>query len=524
MRANRTVGRVNSRLSRFNLSHRVLLDAWFGKLYPVLCKLCIPGDIWKLKNEIVVRFSPLVAPILHEINVFTHTFFVPLRVLWDGFEDFRTMGIDGRQSPSQPKWYSNNPGQSQKGTLYDYCGFDPVRIDPAVNAYVQRAYNMIYNEFYRDQHLEQEEVPLNNNELLDRNYEKDYFTNAAPDIMLGDVPALPVTGTLEVDQSQNYWLPLRNMLRPVPNNGGYQVYAAVGQGNDDFTITSQEMQQNDTLGVRGRDFNGIPASINGFSVDANALREIVQVTKWKERNMRAGNRLVEHIKARYWTNPRDDRLQRPEYVGGTRSPVIISEVRQTSGDAETPEGRVSSQGNLAGHAVVADTTRIGRYVCREDGVMMTLLSVMPRALYVNGNDREWTLESVFDYYSPEFQCLGEQPIFGREVVFNTNSNMDYYNNQVWAYQGRYNEYRYARDKAIGLMRDDFVHWHMGRLFDPVYSPNFNNNFLKIDNTPQGVMRCFAVPTEPPMIIHYATIASVMRQMVSVPNPGLMDHF
>lgn len=234
--------------------------------------------------------------------------------------------------------------------------------------------------------------------------------------------------------------------------------------------------------------------------------------------MRAGARYTEYIKARFKSWPRDERLQRPEYIGGTYTPVIVSEVLQTSNTVNQQTGQ-QPLADLAGHAVTADKTFAGKYRVTEYGLIMGLLSVMPRPAYVNGNNRQWCQDSRYDYFTPEFQHLGEQPVFNRELLWTGDTTQA---QGVFGYQGRYNELRYMPNRCVGLMRNDLAHWHMSRIFDVSSPPVLNDSFLPcMDNYD---MRNFAVTSEPPMIINFGNKINAVRQMVSVPNPGLVDHF
>ena len=187
------VGGLHPRRSVFDLSYEKKLTCDMAQLIPVMCDELVPGDVFKIGNQAVVRFQPLVAPILHEINMYVHYFFVPYRILWDDWEDFISGGPDGQFSDPIPEW---EPTVTTEGSLWDFFGF-PVGIDPD-GAYPldfpRRAYNLVYNEYYRDENL-QTEVALNNEVILNRAWEKDYFTSSLPWQQRGTAPALPISGT-----------------------------------------------------------------------------------------------------------------------------------------------------------------------------------------------------------------------------------------------------------------------------------------------------------------------------------------
>ena len=177
--------------SVFNLSYDKKFDGDMGYLYPVLCDEVVPGDVVKVGNQIVIRFQSLVAPIMHEINVYTHYFFVPYRLLDDDWEEFISGGVQGDSAAVLPRW---SPTNNAKGSLWDYLGF-PVGVVPTGALpldFPRRAYNFVYNEYYNDQTLNEGGVPLTNESILKRAWEKDYFTSALPFQQRGTAPALPV--------------------------------------------------------------------------------------------------------------------------------------------------------------------------------------------------------------------------------------------------------------------------------------------------------------------------------------------
>ena len=186
-------GGLNPRRSMFDLSYRKTLTCDMGQLIPIMCDEVVPGDMWEIANEIVVRYQPLVAPILHEVNVYTHYYFVPYRILWDQWEDFITGGIDGQSAAVLPRW---SPTLNSEGTLWDYLGLPTgvVPTDALPVDFIRRAYNRVYNEFYRDENLINK-VAETNESILNRAWEKDYFTSSLPWQQRGIAPALPISGT-----------------------------------------------------------------------------------------------------------------------------------------------------------------------------------------------------------------------------------------------------------------------------------------------------------------------------------------
>ena len=239
------------------------------------------------------------------------------------------------------------------------------------------------------------------------------------------------------------------------------------------------------------------------------LRLAFQIQKWMERNARAGVRYVEFLGAHFGVHPRDDRLQRPEYLGGSKNPVIISEVLQTSStDTESP------QGNLAGHGISVGQTFCASYFAQEFGLIMGIMSVMPKPAYQQGIDRQWLRQTRYDFYFPEFANLSEQAIERVELYAST---VEAENKTIFGYQGRYDEMRVKRNMVCSLMRTDFNYWHMGRIFSS--APALNETFIDCDAT----KRIFAAPSEPGLIIDVGNRIRAIRPMPIQSEPGLIDH-
>ena len=470
-----------------------------GQLIPVMCDEVVPGDIFKIGSQAVVRFQPLVAPILHEINMYVHYYFVPYRLLWDDWEDFITGGVDGQDASVLPRW---TPTNTALNSLWDYLGF-PVGISPTGALpldFPRRAYNMVYNEYYRDETL-QTEVALTNETILRRNWSKDYFTSSLPWQQRGISPALPIVGTTSA-----YWQ-LADMVYQTTN-----VSPIVGVDTGGGTPHGRWVMTNTAL-----DRQAMQAALNKNTVDLSSasafdiadLRLAFQIQKWMERNARAGVRYTEFLKAHFGVSPRDDRMQRPEYIGGSKSPVIISEVLQTSStDATTP------QANMAGHGLAVNDAYCGSYHATEFGLIIGMMSVMPRPAYSQGIDRQWLRRTRYDFYFPEFANLSEQAI-ERAELYATAVEAD--NLTIFGYQGRYDELRTKNNMVVGEMRTTFDYWHMARQFSA--APLLNESFI------QCVPRkdIFAVQSVPGLIISWANLIKAIRPLPVQAEPGLIDH-
>ena len=486
------VGGLHPGRSVFDLSYEKKLTCDMAQLIPIMCDEVVPGDFFQIGNQAVVRFQPLVAPILHEINMYVHYFFVPYRILWDDWEDFISGGIDGQFSDPVPEW---EPTDTTVGSLWDYFGF-PTGVDPA-GAYPldfpRRAYNLVYNEYYRDETL-QTEVVLTNETILNRAWEKDYFTSSLPWQQRGTAPALPISGTTKA------------LWQSSDINSPFVESTNVGVNSGKFVVNSLFAGSL----LTALNLNTVDLS-TASTFDIADLRLAFQIQKWMERNARAGARYTEFLRSHFGVSPRDERLQRPEYIGGSKSPCIISEVLQTSSTDAT-----SAQGNLAGHGITVSDAYCGKYHAKEFGLIIGIMSVMPRSAYSQGIDRQWLRKTKYDFYFPEFANLSEQAIINAEICATGVSS---HNLDIFGYSGRYDEMRTKNSMIVSQMRGTFDYWHMGRQFDPLSPPVLNADFIEC--VPRKDI--FAVPSEPGLIINFGNVIKAFRPLPYMAVPGLIDH-
>ena len=483
------VGGLHPGRSVFDLSYEKKLTCDMAQLIPVMCDEVVPGDFFKIGNQAVVRFQPLVAPILHEINMYVHYFFVPYRILWDDWEDFISGGIDGQFSDPVPEW---EPTDTTVGSLWDYLGF-PTGIDPD-GAYPldfpRRAYNLVYNEYYRDETL-QTEVALTNETILNRAWEKDYFTSSLLWQQRGLAPALPVD---------------------IQGSGSDILFATDTDPISRIArLTSAGAVISQTNPAATNDLRWVDPGLESITFDIADLRLAFQIQKWMERNARAGVRYTEFLRSHFGVSPRDERLQRPEYIGGSKAPCIISEVLQTSSTDAT-----SAQGNLAGHGITVSDAYCGKYHAKEFGLIIGIMSVMPRSAYSQGIDRQWLRKTKYDFYFPEFANLSEQAITNAEICATGVSS---HNLDIFGYQGRYDEMRTKNSMIVSQMRGTFDYWHMGRQFDVASPPVLNAAFIEC--VPRKDI--FAVPSEPGLIINFGNVIKAFRPLPYMAVPGLIDH-
>lgn len=508
--------------SVFDLSYAKKMSGRIGYLYPMMCDEVVPGDVFEIGVDAVVRFAPMVAPVLHEINLKADWFFVPYRLLGlqadgidkDGrsiWEKFITGGQDGNDPANRVNLglINLNVESIPEGSLGDHLGF-PTGVQTATAngndlplAFPYQAYYFIWNEYYRDPNLEDVfnyKSTFNPNwPLKYSNWDADYFTRALPFQQRGTPPALPVSGMTSAvwEDADFYQGTFASQVGPTFDNNNVDarmgVNGATGKNNAKNWLNSNSVDL---------------SSATTFNV--SDLRLAVQIQKWMERNSRSGARYTEFLRSHFGVAPRDDRLDRPEYIGGIRQPIQVSEVLQTSQNGTTP------QGNLAGHGIMAGSHYVGKYHVQEYGLIMCLMSIQPRPAYQQGINRQWLRKTKYDFYHPEFANLSEQGIYNEEIYLQASEAA---NQTIWGYQGRYDEMRVKHDQVAGAFRSSLDYWHLGRKFGSL--PALNSSFGHVD--PATVTRIFAVPSADHLYVHWGNRIKAIRPLPYQSNPGLMDH-
>lgn len=485
----------------FNLSHEYRCSAAFGQLLPVFCEEVLPGDTFQISTQAFVRAMPMVAPLMHRVNIYTHFFFVPNRLVWDEWKDFITGGEDGTAEPVFPK-LGLQPNALLPGSLADYLGVStqlneegrPVAA-VSVSALPFRAYNLIWNEYYRDQNL-QDEIEISKDSGIDlttptnillRNWEKDYFTSALPWTQRGPQSISPVRLTDNLEITLNRQNPNNPLIRY--NGSGdivsHESFLSTAEGGDgELRLDGAE-----TDGARvDLDPNGtlvLPKNSDGMFVDINELRRSIALQRWLETNARGGSRYIEQIFSHFGVVSSDSRLQRPEFLGGGRQPLSISEVLQTS--QTTPD---SDLGDMAGHGISAATTKQFRRYFEEHGYVIGIMSIMPKTSYMQGTRRHFSKFDKFDFAWPEFANLGEQEVWNSELWIGQGMPAGE-TSGTFGYQSRYAEYKYIPNTVHGdLKTKAFEPWTLVRTFEN--QPRLNDEFIDVDNVEENLGRIFPV--------------------------------
>lgn len=498
----------------FDLTHEHLLTCNMGQLIPVELVEVVPGDTFKQHTDMFMRLEALIAPIMHRCDVKFWSFYVPNRTIMDGWESYITGGPDGTDTTVKPYMVAPEGGYAP-GSLADHLGL-PIGVGGYKHSALPiRMYQKIYNEWFRDENLI-DEVALSTADGLDTTtsldlqnvaWEKDYFTNALPTPQRGPASYLPLGTTAPVNITTGGDGTLR-LKTPDGSSSQFGVMSNELMGIYSFNTNIQK----DAILSYHSGLAGTADLSQATAVTVNQMRLAFQVQKFLEKNMRGGARLVEWTLSHFGVRIPDGRLQRSEFLGGGRSPVVISPVEQTSStDATSP------QGNLAGRGSSAQRTHKWVKSFVEQGYVMTLMTIVPRTLYSQGLHRLWSRETRYDEYVPVFAHLGEQEVLNKEIY--TQGTDD--DNGVFGYNDRFAELRHIPSTVHGQFRsgESLDYWTMARQFDSL--PQLNGDFVTADPT----RRVFAVTDESVDTIEVQVMhhLKAIRPLPKYGNPGLIDH-
>jgi hypothetical protein len=473
-----------------NLSNYKLASCDMGQLIPVQLQEILPGDTMRLETSGFIRMSPMLAPVMHPVKVRFHHWFVPNRLVMDNWEEFITGGPDNQNADTIPTITIDDT----PNTVTDYLGVPPV--DGAqINALPVRAYNLIINEFYRDQDL-QEERDLDDVSIFNVSWKKDYFTTARPWAQKGEQIYLPVGDTAPVTGTIN------GNGNPSFNTGG-SISTFSGAGSVDVRFSSGTPIGTVAWQDPALSHNLVADLTQATGITPNQFREYFALQRYQEARAQYGSRYTEYLRYLGIT-PSDARLQRPEYIGGGKSTLQISEVLQTAQDDKGTED--TYVGTMRGHGIGATKTKASRKFFEEHGHVITLMSVIPDPIYQDGVCRNFLRQDKEDYFQKEFQSIGQQAVKQGEVYLDESTK-----NDVFGYSDRYSEYTNTPSTVSGEFRNVLDYWHLARQFET--PPALNEDFIKCEPS----KRIFAEQTQHSLwcMINNKTMARRMVRKTSI---------
>jgi hypothetical protein len=512
--------------SQFNRSHGLKTTFDAGDLVPIFVDEVLPGDSFNLNMAGFGRLATPLFPFMDNMVLETFFFAVPNRLIWDNFQKF----MGERENPTDstdylvPQVTTPEAGYAPL-SMADYFGLPINAPIGNVNALHFRAYNLIYNEWFRDENL-QDSVVVNKGDGpdLDTDYvikkrgkRHDYFTSCLPWPQKNDDPVAIPLG----DRADVLGIAKQSQVYQYEGEGGFD-----SGGNEVTYAKSTWINTTNPADQNGFRFNleenpdnpGYPnlyADLtNATAATVNQLREAFQIQKMFERDARGGTRYTEMIRSHFGVTSPDARLQRPEYLGGGLTPINLDPIPQTSATDETsPQGNLSAVGtiNYRGHGFNKSFT--------EHCVIIGLVSVRADLTYQQCVNRMWSRRNRFDYYWPALAHIGEQAVLSKEIYADGTADDE----TVFGYQERYAEYRYKPSQITGIFRSQHPQpldgWHLAQDF--ANRPVLDSAFIE-ENPP--VDRVIAVPSEPHFIFDAYFNLKCARPMPVYSVPGMIDHF
>jgi len=524
-------------------AHKTTFDA--GYLVPVYVDEVLPGDTFNLRMTAFARLSTPLFPVMDNLHLDSFFFFVPNRLVWDNWTRF--MGEQPNPGDSTDFEVPNkrsDTGGYPVNSLEDYMGLPTVgQVSPGQtvrhNTLHLRAYNLIWNEWFRDQNLQQAvPVPKGDGpdddvgyELLRRGKRHDYFTSSLPWPQKGPAISIPLGDSAPV-YGDGKSLGLGN------GSGGLFGLRADGSNSHSLTVTGPAYNQvlpatssdiaarpaaNQFLGVVPKGYeSGLYADLTvATAVTINALRESFQVQRLLERDARGGTRYTEIIRSHFGVVSPDARLQRPEYLGGGTTPIIINPVAQTSATGQT--GATSPLGNLAGVGTALASGHGFTQSFTEHGVIIGMVAVRADLNYQQGLRRMWSRQTRYDFYFPVFAHLGEQEVLQKEIYVTGDQAED---EKVFGYQERWAEYRYHPSQITGYFRSTAATtldaWHLAQRFTT--APTLSDEFIQDKPPVSRVVAIGAQANGKQFIFDSFFQIRAARPMPLYSVPGLIDHF
>ena len=530
----RHVPKASPNRGQFPINHSCDFDGDFGVGYPVFCQEVLPGDTWHVSADHFSRLAPMIAPVYHDFDVKFHWFYVPMRLLWEDFEDWMTGGRTGT-------WREDNPdsfplfnlddlfGSSDEiiGTSLDFLGVNTctdgqensveIRSNTTLPVMPIRGYFLLFNYFFRDQNVTEENVISLKSGIMDVEelsqmfgdctdklffpvaWDKDYFTSATlspqrgPEVFVpigsnapvrtidplnGQVAVTHVTGPLN-----DIAIPNQSPIFAEPDShSGGEYYGELSAFNVPTQLMGLTTISNDDFAENGT-YADLSAS-EGASI--NDVREAFALQRFFERMQVVGSRFSEFLRGIWGTNAGDARLQMPEYLGTWFNPFMINNVSNTTGTASNP------QGGYAGNGMATQYNKPIHKNFPEYGYLYCIYSAMPRNGYQQGLSPVFTRRDWLDFANPYFEHIGEQPIKIEELYFDPSKTLAQ-REETFGYQSQYANYKFINSHSHGTFKTSLNFWHANRIFSE--QPTLSTEFISY-NKEESTDRVFVLPEEP----------------------------